>query len=148
VEPANPECDHIGANRRPDAVDDEFTIRPDGPLRGSVLRNDFDLDGDTLRVNPVDAPLVDGHLVLRADGMFTYTPRPGFVGAESFDYTVSDGRGGSDVGTVDIHVVNRPPVAADSFGTSPGHALSGGLLGNDSDPDGDALWIGAGYLRP
>jgi hypothetical protein len=47
-------------------------------------------------------------------------------------------------------VANRRPVAGDddSFGTSPGHALSGGLLGNDNDPDGDALWIGAGYLRP
>ena len=138
----------VVANRRPVAGDDEFTIRPNGPLHGSVLRNDFDLDGDTLTVNPFDGPLVDGRLDLRADGTFTFTPRPGFVGAESFDYTVSDGRGGSDVGTVDIYVVNRPPVAVDdNFATSPGHALSAGLLGNDSDPDGDALWIGPGTIR-
>ncbi|MGH2815015.1 MAG: Ig-like domain-containing protein, partial [Actinomycetota bacterium] len=42
---------------------------------------------------------------------------------------------------------NRPPVAvADRFTTSPGHALSAGLLGNDSDPDGDALLTGTGTI--
>jgi hypothetical protein len=44
-------------------------------------------------------------------------------------------------------VVNRPPVAVDdAFTTSPGHALSAGLLGNDSDPDGDALFTGTGTV--
>jgi len=136
----------VAANRRPVAGDDRFTIRPNTPLRGSVLRNDFDLDGDTLRVNPIDADIPFGHLDLRADGTFTFTPRPGFD-SDSFDYTVSDGRGGSDVGALDIFVVNRPPVAVDdNFTTFSGHALSAGLLGNDSDPDGDALVIGTGTI--
>jgi hypothetical protein len=137
----------VAANRRPVAGDDGFRIRPNGPLRGSVLGNDFDLDGDTLRVNPKNDEAFGGHVDLGADGSFTYTPTPRFAGVFSFEYTVSDGRGGSDVGAVDIEVVNRPPVAvADRFTTSPGHALSAGLLGNDSDPDGDALSTGTGTI--
>ena len=137
----------VAANRPPVAGDDRFTTRPD-PLRGNVLGNDVDPDGDSLRVTPVDASVVNGHLVLRADGSFTFTPRrPGVEGGESFDYTVTDGRGGSDVGTVEIDVVNRPPAAVDdAFATSPGHALSAGLIGNDSDPDGDALLTGTGTV--
>jgi hypothetical protein len=98
-------------------------------------------------VDRVAGGTVGGQLELRADGSFTFTPRPGFAGVESFDYTVSDGRGGRDVGTVDIQVVNRPPLAVDdSFATFPGHALSAGLLGSDSDPDGEALSIGEGTI--
>jgi hypothetical protein len=68
-------------------------------------------------------------------------------GGESFDYTVSDGRGGSDVATVDIDVVNRAPVAVDDrFTINPGGALSAGLLGNDRDPDADALVMGTGTI--
>lgn len=113
-----------------------------------MLGNDFDLDGDSLSVTPIDAPVVNGHLVLRADGSFTFTPhRPGLDGGESFDYTVSDGRGGSDVATVDIDVVNRAPVAVDDrFTINPGGALSAGLLGNDRDPDADALVMGTGTI--
>jgi hypothetical protein len=137
----------VAANRPPVAGDDKFTTRPD-PLHGNVLGNDVDLDGDSLRVTPMEGFGVNGQLVLRADGSFTFTPRrPGLEGGESFDYTVSDGRGGSDVGTVDIDVVNRPPVAVDdAFTTSPGHALSAGLIGNDSDPDSDALLTGTGTV--
>jgi hypothetical protein len=137
----------VAANRPPVAGDDKFRTRPD-PLHGNVLGNDFDLDGDSLKVTPIDASVVNGHLVLRADGSFTFTPRrPGLGGGESFDYTVSDGRGHSDVGTVEIEVVNRAPVAVDdAFTTSPGHALSAELLGNDSDPDGDALVTGTGTV--
>jgi len=40
-----------------------------------------------------------GHLVMRADGGFTYTPAPGFSGTETFTYTMDDG-GTTDMATI------------------------------------------------
>ena len=65
-------------------------------------------------------------------------------------YTVSDGNGGTATATVNITVsaVNDQPVAVDdSASTTEDTALviaAATLLGNDSDPDGDAragLWL-------
>ena len=41
----------------------------------------------------------------------TYTPDGGFNGVDSFTYTVIDGNGGSDEGTVTVTVVYVPPAA-------------------------------------
>jgi hypothetical protein len=37
-----------------------------------------------------------------ADGTLTYTPNSSFKGTDSFDYTISDGRGGEATATVII----------------------------------------------
>ena len=52
-------------------------------------------DGDTIAVGGVSATSTNGGAVSLAGGMVTYTPASGFVGADRFSYTVSDGRGGS-----------------------------------------------------
>lgn len=73
---------------------------------------------------------------------FTYTPAPGFVGEDSFDYTVRDPAGTTATTTVTIRVVqpNRPPVAVDDVATvQPGGVVEIDPLANDSDPDGDPL---------
>ena len=51
-----------------------------------------------------------------------YTPPVDFNGSDSFDYTVSDGAGGTDVGTVTITVndVNDAPIANDDTFGVPG----------------------------
>jgi Ca2+-binding RTX toxin-like protein len=51
-----------------------------------------------------------GTLVFGADGKFTYTPQAGFTGTDVFTYLVSDGRGGTSVGTVEIVVTAEPEV--------------------------------------
>ena len=59
-------------------------------------------------------------------------------------YTVSDGKGHSDTGTVTVMVnpVNDPPVAVDdSAATNVDTSVSINVLANDSDPDGDTLII-------
>jgi hypothetical protein len=77
---------------------------------------------------------------------YTYTSAANYNGTDSFTYLVDDGQGGTDVGTVylvTIEPVNDPPVAAnDSAVAVAGHTLtvaSPGVLGNDSDVDGEAL---------
>ena len=39
-------------------------------------------------------------LTMASDGGFNYLPGPDFTGADSFDYTISDGNGGTDTATV------------------------------------------------
>ena len=41
-------------------------------------------------------------MTVNADGSFVYTADPGYAGADSFRYLVSDGQGGTTVGTVTL----------------------------------------------
>jgi len=70
-----------------------------------VLANDSDPDGDPLVVKSVGLP---AHGVVTTTGpMVTYTPDDGFTGTDTFSYTVSDGRGNTDVATVTVGVAGQ-----------------------------------------
>ncbi|MBD3915928.1 ThuA domain-containing protein [Nocardioides hwasunensis] len=93
-------------NAEPVAVDDAFTTVSGEPLTlaaPGVLGNDTDADGDQLTATATSQP-VNGSVVLRADGSFTYTPDAGFVGKDTFTYTASDGTDTSAPATVTITV--------------------------------------------
>jgi hypothetical protein len=90
-------------NHPPVAVDDSATTPQDTPVTINVLSNDSDPDaGNTLTVNSV----TQGHngTVTNNGNDVTYTPNPGFAGTDSFDYTISDGNGGTDTATVTVTV--------------------------------------------
>lgn len=88
-----------------------------------------------------------GSLSLLADGSFTYTPQANFNGADSFSYRAVTVIGGvpSLPATVSLTInpQNDAPVAArDVASVAAGTVLNvavPGVLGNDSDIDGDAL---------
>ena len=75
-------------------------------------------------INPTSVVIVpgagptDGELLNNGDGTVTYTPNTGFLGSDSFQYTVDDNFGTtSNVATVTITVTaaaNTPPVANDA----------------------------------
>jgi len=75
----------------------------------------------------------------------TYTPLAAYFGGDSFTFKATDGILGSNIATVSITVTrpNRPPTAnPDSYSIPANMTLSvsaPGVLGNDGDPDGDAL---------
>jgi VCBS repeat-containing protein len=109
-----------------------------------VLGNDTDPDGDALTAVLVTGPS-HGSLTLNGDGSFSYIPAADFAGSDSFSYRAGDGTLTSSVATAAISVtaVNDAPVAAgDAFSTTEDTLLTvpaPGVLGNDTDPDGDAL---------
>jgi PKD repeat protein len=98
-------------NFPPVATDDGYTTSPGTSFhapsegRNSLLANDADLDGDQLSTTPVAsaATPLGGSVTIGSDGSFDYTA-PATPGTDSFSYTVTDGRGGSDTGNVTITV--------------------------------------------
>ena len=143
----------IGA---PTAVDDPatpgaYTIAEGGSLATTAGGSPAGvLDNDT-STPPVSAILVtdaaNGTLALAGDGSFTYAPDAYFNGTDTFTYMANNGTLDSNVATVTITVtpVNDGPTAvADLYDALEGEILTvaaPGVLGNDSDPDGDALQV-------
>jgi VCBS repeat-containing protein/predicted outer membrane repeat protein len=131
----------------PVAADDSYSTDEDTPLTVNtpgVLGNDTDVDGDPLTAVLVAGP-AHGTLALNSDGSFKYTPAANYNGADSFAYKANDGQLDSNVATVKITInpVNDAPVAAnDSYTTDEDTMLTvntPGVLGNDTDVDGDPL---------
>jgi uncharacterized repeat protein (TIGR01451 family) len=142
-------------NDPPIADDETFTVAEGDSVVIPVLIGDTDVDGDTLMVTQINgAPISVGNPVtiatgvvsLNLDGTVTFTPLFNYSGQASFNYTVSDGNGGTDIGDVsgDVTPVNDPPVAVADSATIPASmTASGNVLANDSDPDGDTLTVSA-----
>ncbi|OAN41966.1 Ig-like domain-containing protein [Mycolicibacterium iranicum] len=134
-------------NDAPVGVADIATGTEDGPtLTGNVLTNDTDADGDTLTVtNPGKTIGNHGTLVLNSDGSFTYTPDENASGTDTFTYQVADTQGGTTTATLTItlNAVNDAPagVADTATGTEDGPTLTGNVLTNDTDADGDTLTV-------
>ena len=128
----------------PVAVDDDLTVLEDTPGHVSVIGNDTDINGDNLALTAVGAA-GKGTATIDAPGSWQvdYEPTSDANGSDSFDYTVSDGHGGTDTGTVHVTItpVNDDPVAADDEMTVAEGASDMPLpvLDNDHDIDGDAL---------
>jgi uncharacterized repeat protein (TIGR01451 family) len=94
----------IASNDPPAAVADAFSVSEDGGRTFNVLGNDSDPDGDVFFLAGFTNP-GHGTVSCTAAGACTYVPAANFNGADQFTYTVSDGRGGTAVGTVDVTVV-------------------------------------------
>jgi VCBS repeat-containing protein len=132
----------------PTVSHDYYTTLPNSTLNvdstTGVLADDFDADGDTLTASVVSPP-ANGSLTLNTDGSFTYVPAANFNGLDSFYYAASDGTH-SVTAVALISVGNAPVAVADSYTTAEdtplivSSALTG-VLGNDTDADGDALSI-------
>jgi len=132
-------------NRAPTAADDAYQTYRNQPLNvvaPGVLDNDSDADGDALTAALLSAP-THGTVTLNANGSFVYTPTTDFTGADTFTYRAYDGVGYSAPATVSITITNRAPTAADdayqTYRNQPLSVAALGVLGNDSDADGDAL---------
>src|SRR5690606_26192836 len=130
-------------NDAPTATAPPLDVDEDGSATGTIAGSD--VDGDTLTY-AVTTPPEHGTLVLDPEtGSYTYTPDPDYHGPDGFTVTVDDGNGGTT--TVDVPVtvspINDAPVANDDgpvvvIEDTP---VSGNVLDNDSDVDGDNLVV-------
>ena len=135
-------------NDAPVANANSYTTAEDTPLTitaPGILGNDTDTDGDSLTAVP-NTDVSNGSLILNSDGSFSYTPDSNFCGTDSFTYRANDGTVNSNIATVVIINVtcsNEAPIAtADQYTMTQGTTLTvpaPGILGNDTDADGDSL---------
>ncbi|WP_020559982.1 cadherin-like domain-containing protein [Thiofilum flexile] len=134
-------------NHTPVAQNDSISTHTNTPVTiSNILANDTDADNDSLTITTFDTSSTQGgKVVSNSDGTLTYTPKTDFVGNDSFNYTISDDRGGTATATVSITVekANTYPIAkADSATTKQNIAvITSNVLSNDTDTDGDTLTV-------
>ncbi len=140
----------------PIAIDDEFGARAGRANVLSVLLNDYDPNGDVLVVETVD-PVEEsiGRVdVIDSRQRIQLTLLDDVTGTVSFDYTVSDGRGGTAAATVTVTVrspgENSPPVQVRTTRAvvAEGNRVTTPVLGDWIDPDSDAFYLTAATTTP
>jgi hypothetical protein len=128
----------------PIAVADRRSIEQGGSIVVDVLSNDIDPDGSAGSLRVTDASLVSGAgSVAIVSGGVALTPAGDFSGDLVGTYTITDSDGLTASTSVTLSVLapaNSAPVARpDSFSVPNGREISGNVLFNDDDPDGDSL---------
>ena len=139
-------------NDPPIALDDADTTNQDTPVLIDVVANDDDpndpagnIDPTTVDTIPGSGPSNGSLTIDPVTGVVTYTPAPGFNGADTFDYVVCDDGNPlpsqCDTATVTITIdqSNNPPVAVDDVTTTDEDTpVVIDVVGNDDDPNDPA----------
>ena len=135
----------------PVAVDDAFGARPGRVTPLPVLLNDYDPNGDVLTIDSFTAvPAAQGSIELtNADQQLQISLPETATGTIGFDYTISDGRGGTATAHVVVSVrtpvENSPPVCVRTAKAvvQTGGRVTAPVLGDCYDPDGDSFYLAA-----
>jgi VCBS repeat-containing protein len=132
-------------NDAPAGQSDVYTVAVNGTLSETapgVLSNDDDDDDDELTAELVDYAQ-HGTVAVAANGSLTYTPDADFHGIDEFTYKAYDGTVYTDEITVYVHVNDAATPVDDDYEVDENSTLTvypaGGVLANDSDPNGDDL---------
>ena len=130
-------------NDPPIAIDDVATTTTSLPATINVLDNDSDVDNDTLTIDSFTQG-TSGSVVLVGTAL-KYTANSGFSGLDSFQYTISDGNGGTSTATVRI-TVNSDVTLYCSLPESAYSTIIRGTNGNDNlvGTQGNDLMFGYG----
>ncbi|MET6759764.1 Ig-like domain-containing protein [Pseudoalteromonas sp. NCIMB_1079] len=115
-------------------------------VQNGLLINDFNIEAGDLSVNTTAINTTqNGELTLNADGSFTYQPDLGFIGVDSFTYSISNEQGLTATALVTLSEsgVNTFPQANDDQYTLDEDSSASFLdvLANDTDADGDTITI-------
>ncbi|MEN2737645.1 Ig-like domain-containing protein [Microbacterium sp. X-17] len=141
----------------PVAVNDQFGARPGRVTPLPVLLNDYDPNGDVLTIDSFTAiPASQGTIELtNADQLLQITLPATASGSIGFDYTISDGRGGTATAHVTVTVrtpeENSPPVCVRPAKAvvQAGGRVTTSTLNECYDPDGDPYFLaGASVPAP
>ncbi|QCE43223.1 Ig-like domain-containing protein [Psychroserpens sp. NJDZ02] len=131
-------------NEAPIANADTATTPEGTPVDIVVLTNDFDPDGDTITVTNTTTPDNGIVTVDPTTGVITYTPNDGFIGEDTFTYTICDDADPALCDTATVTVTVQPTDSPnttnandDAYTTTPGANISDNVLLNDNDIEGD-----------
>jgi hypothetical protein len=92
----------VTPNHPPVAVNDSFTVAPNSTTLLPVLANDSDADGQALSIIAINQP---AHATVAIQGNQVQFIARKADSIQKFNYTISDGLGGTAIATVTVHVV-------------------------------------------
>jgi hypothetical protein len=96
-------------NRAPVATADTASTDAGRQVVIDALLNDNDPDDDVLEVTSF-TQAANGSVTLdEENGLFIYAPNAGFVGTDSFTYTIDDGTGATSTAMITIQVLGTQP---------------------------------------
>ena len=98
-------------NPTPVAANDHVSAPKDQPVNISVLANDTDADHDPVTVTSTTAP-AHGTVLINPDGTIKYTPTAGYLGPDTFTYTITDAQGLTSTAIVTVDVGPATTLAA------------------------------------
>ncbi|EPD5038470.1 Ig-like domain-containing protein, partial [Escherichia coli] len=117
-----------------DVKDDSATTHAGVPVTIDAIGNDRFVNPDQAITGVTQG--AHGSVAIE-NGQLVYTPNAGYVGQDTFTYTVTSG-GVTETAAVSVVMTNTVPVADGEIVTTPEDtAIGGELLTNDRDPDGD-----------
>jgi hypothetical protein len=153
-----PNCDtaivFIDVLPMPDAVNDINNLLVNFTVNGNILTND---DGQglpiTLNTTPVEGPN-HGSIMISPDGSYVYSPEMDYVGEDTVSYVICNNVMLCDTAYLFLEIVgpspqNDPPVANEDVAqTFIDIAVSGNILNNDVEPDGDNIILNVVPILP
>ena len=134
-------------NTPPEAVDDEFGVRPGRSTILPVLDNDSDIDGDVLTASPTSQPAWGAVAVARSGRALQIVDVDADqAGSTSFTYEASDGTATAPARvqvTIHPYSQNEAPtqLRASSVKIGQGAQIQYQALSDWRDPDGDPLFL-------
>jgi len=137
----------VARNQAPIAMEDSATTTQGKSVLVNVLDNDYDNDGDELKVTSVTSAS-QGSCRVTGDSMsILYISDAFYVGEDSCVYTVCDTGGACDTAAVVIEISppNGEPIATNDEVSVPQDSglVILNVLDNDEDSDGDQLIVDA-----
>jgi len=121
----------VSGDPAPNALDDTATTDGVTPVEIFVLTNDNDNNIDTTSVAIVGAPSNGGATVTGSGATITYTANAGFVGTDTFTYSVDDlspQTSNTATVTVTVNALNVP-VSSDTYAVGTTAAAAGSTTG-------------------
>ena len=113
-------------NDVPFAFDDIHRTNEETAIQIDLIENDIDVDGDVLLIDGLTQP-ANGTVNISGTTVVTYTPHVGYIGNDTFTYTVSDGVL-TDTATVMVAVGAWYPLDSGVLGSPRALALNGADL--------------------
>jgi gliding motility-associated-like protein len=135
----------VSINDAPVAINDSLTTLINTVVNGDVLLNDSDVDGPSFQLSLLTFPS-NGTVIFGSNGSFSYTPNNGFIGTDSFVYSLCDGGTPNLCATATVFITvnplppnQAPSISGEFVSTFEDTQISGSLTGNDLDPEGSSL---------